>query len=238
MRDRQIYRKGFGKQDAPSSKIEISIPDLDDILDPPADYDDVDDTDDVDDNDDSDTDWDDTEWSSVLGTTTDDTYKNEYFDFGFNAGSWIFTSDEELLKLNNFDTDSDKTIAEQIEDANLIFDMQAASPDMRQNVGVNFEKLSMINELLLDEQSYLEAQEEDIKSVLEDMGVHDLDVYIGEKNFAGESYPAAIVTGTLAGMDYYQVDVCVKNGRYIANIAVTVLGNDTIDDVLAKFHKL
>ena len=106
-----------------------------------------------------------------LGKTENNTYNNEFLGLSCTLPSdWVFYTDEQILELNNIIGDVlGEEIAQQLKNANVIYDMVASSQTEGSSLNVTLEKLSAVQMINLDIKQALEAQFDTMKSSYQNM---------------------------------------------------------------------
>lgn len=172
------------------------------------------------------------------GVVENNVYTSNILGMKFELPSeWAFFTDEEILNLNNITEDIvDEEIAKKLESANIIYDMYAISEE-EASVNINFESLSVTNQLLLDEGDYVEIGQKDLKPALESMGYSGIETTTGTGEIAGETHPAIEVTANINGIPFYEKVIAKKCGKYMACITIASFGENLISDILAQFSK-
>ncbi len=100
-----------------------------------------------------------------MGDAVSNTYKNDFLGISCTLPSeWVFYTDKQILQLNNIVGDViDDKVAEQLKNANIIYDMYATVPAAGNSININMEKLSALQVLNLNIKNTLEAQIDTIK---------------------------------------------------------------------------
>ena len=175
------------------------------------------------------------------GVITGNAYENEFLGLGVELGDdWVFYSDEQIATLYGFTTDLlEEDFGEYLKNATVIYDMHAANNVDASNIGINFEKLSVLGEVqTANMEVYLTSVMPTVVNSLETIGCTDVsyelcDVKIGDNTFKGAKTKA-----TMSGIQLYQMIVCTKCDGYIANITVTSYLTDTTQSILDRFYSL
>lgn len=175
-----------------------------------------------------------------LGTSANNTYENKFLGIGCKLDSdWTFYTDDEILEMNNIMKDAvGEEYAEAIENAEIIYDMYALTSDSLKTVNVNIQNLGLIYGKVLDEDAYIDAALDSTKGALESMGMENVAMKKTTVTFAGETHGAIAIAGEISGIKLYEKLVCIKVGKYMANITVASYIDDSTDEVLSAFYAL
>jgi len=182
----------------------------------------------------------DDEFKIGLGNSTANTYKNEFIGVSCTLDSdWTFLTQEEIYELNNLTNDMlDEKIAESIESANLIYDMQATT-EAGDNVAANIEKLSILNSAIHDEESYIDASLPQLKTSLEDIGITVTKSEKIELEFIGKKTFGCYIVGTASnGVTIYEKLACIKKGSYVYVVAAASSTDGKVDEILNQFKAI
>ena len=179
-----------------------------------------------------------TEEDPQLGSYADGVYTNDFIGIRCSLGEdWHIYSEDEMAQL--FGTvaglTTDEDLAALLESANVAYLFYAAADDGLVTINITLEKLSVLNGLLLDEQSYVELSAEQLPAALESMGMSGVAAETGSISFAGGEHAGLTVHGALSGVDFYERLVCVKVGSYMAIITVASYYEDVTTELLGMF---
>lgn len=172
-----------------------------------------------------------------LGETKNNSYKNEFLGLSCTLPSeWVFYTEEEILELNDIVKDAvDEDVAEAIENATIIYDMYASNPNDYSSVNVNMEKHSSVQIAALNLKTVLESQFETIIDTYENMGYTNVQVKYEKITVDGKEFDGAVITADIADYEFSSVVFCFKKGRYIANVTVGALSDETMKSILGCF---
>lgn len=175
-----------------------------------------------------------------MGKSTGNVYENEFLGLGCKLDSdWVFLTDEEIAQLNGATIDMlDDEMAELMENANVIYDMQATAGDSLAMVSVNFENLGLLYGKVLSEESYVDLSIPNIETAMKSAGATIISNEKATFEVGGKTRNGIKLHTTINGVDIYQSLICIKCGDYMANVAVTTYLEDTTADLLAKFYAL
>lgn len=168
------------------------------------------------------------------------TYENSFIGLGCTLSSdWIFYDDEQIREINNFSADlAGEDIAEQIKKADLVYDMYAMNQDGTCNINVNLQKAPALQLAALNVADALESQMPMLKTGLENMGYENISCTLAKVTVAGKEYDAIKVTGSLSGMNLYNVIFSKKCSGYLASITVGSFGDDQTGEILGCFYNV
>lgn len=165
-----------------------------------------------------------------LGTTANNTYKNEFLGISCTLSSdWVFYTDEEILELNNFVGEAaGEAFQETLENADVIQDMYASYQGGMATLNVGMQKLSALQVAGLDMKASLEAQFPTIKEALENMGCTNVQLKYEKITVNGKEFDGATVEASISGIPLYESLLCFIKGRYYVTVtACTLQTNDT-----------
>lgn len=174
-----------------------------------------------------------------FGEVSANVYENKLIGLGCELSSdWTFQSDEEIMAMNNLALDNmDADLAEMVEDATLIYDMAATYSDGMSSVNVNLENVGVAGYALYSEKDSLENAQSMLPDTFESMGYENVVTELTTVTVAGQEFDALTTSANIGDFEMHQL-VFVKKcgGRYFANISVTTVGEDFIQDVLDTFY--
>lgn len=172
-----------------------------------------------------------------LGKTEGSVYKNDFLGLGCTLPEgWEFYTDEQILAMNNITGEIlDADVAEQLKNANIIYDMMAINAYDGSNINVNLEKFNALQILALDIKASLEAQMGTIKSSYETMGYTDVNVEYQQVTVDGKAYDALVITAKAQEIDISCVVFSFIKGNYMANVSVFTYKPENIDTLLGYF---
>lgn len=175
--------------------------------------------------------------SFALGKVADNQYTNEFLGITCTLDEqWTFYTDEQIKEVNNITADMlDEDIAEQLENANFVYDMMAAS-ESGASINVNIENVGLSG-VAMTAETYLSMQMDTVKTGLEQMGFSDVVIENKTYDFAGNSEEGLYIHASVNGVTFEEAVVVLKRGMRFANISVGTLDGD-IDSILAMFEAL
>ncbi len=167
------------------------------------------------------------------------TYVNN--DIGVSAtfdSDWTVSPRSELATLTGVVADNmnDEQLAELIRQSQTFFDLSASSNDLLRSVNIVYEDLGAVNGLLISEEEYLDASFASIEASAESIGYTESTITKTTASIAGKSHPAVAIKGTISGIQVYQLQLCIKSGRYILVLTCTSYLDDVTGDILGMFH--
>ena len=175
-----------------------------------------------------------------MGSTSNNTYENKFLGIGCKLDSgWTFLSDAEIRQANNISQDLvGEELASQLENADIIYDMQATKSNSSANIVLNIEKLSTIQGAIMSEDEYATNAIDGLVQGLESAGLTNVKATKVSANFAGGTHAAIDVSGEVNGVTVYEKIICYKKGKYIAAIAFASYIDNTTEEMLSYFYAL
>ncbi len=177
-----------------------------------------------------------------FGTTTANKYESNFLGLGAELGeSWEFYTDDQIMTLNNLTLDMlDEDIRERLSEADVIYDMYAVNTDNAQSVNIVFEKLGLVNSVVMSEDQYIEATLADTALVdaLESVGYTDITAEKSTATVGGKERKSIKITAQINGILFYEELACLKVGDYIGVITVASVNEDNTADIFAEFYNI
>ena len=172
-----------------------------------------------------------------LGKATNNTYKNDFLGITCTLPSeWVFYNDEQILKLNNIVGDVvDKDVAEQLKNANIIYDMYATYQNEGSSININLEKLNAAQIITLDIKKTLEAQIDSIKSTYQNMGYTDINAAYQKITISGKEFDGLKISAKIQGINFYTTVFTFRKGSYLANVSLGSLQTDKTNTFAGYF---
>lgn len=181
----------------------------------------------------------------VMGVYTADTntYENDFIGIGCKLDSdWEVFSTEQIAQLNGLMASqmTDEALAKQLEDSGVLQPFYAQKEEGLVTMNIALENLGVLYGSTMDEQQYAEQAVKQVAPTLESLGLGmtNIKTEIGKLTFAGKEHVAIFVSANIQGFSFYETMVCIKTGRYIANITAGSYFTDTTKDSLALFYGL
>ena len=175
-----------------------------------------------------------------MGSTSNNTYENKFLGIGCKLDSgWTFLSDAEIRQANNISQDLvGEELASQLENADIIYDMQATKSNSSANIVLNIEKLSTIQGAIMSEDEYATNAIDGLVQGLESAGLTNVKATKVSANFAGGTHVAIDVSGEVSGVTVYEKIICYKKGKYIAAITFASYIDNTTEEMLSYFYAI
>ncbi len=172
-----------------------------------------------------------------LGSATGSVYKSDFLGLTFTAPEgWVFSTDEEIRELNQITEEYyGEELAEQLKEANIVYDMNASDPTNGSSANINLEKFSALQIATMDIKATMEAQKSALISTYENMGFTNTVVEYKKVTVDGKSFDGMQLTSEISGVAFYATIFSFKKGNYLATVTVGCLQTDTIADLLDCF---
>lgn len=173
-----------------------------------------------------------------FGTTVGGTYENKFIGLGCTLGSdWSYKSDAEIRELNQMTLDMvGDELANQIENAQVLYDMAAYHSNQADNIIVTLEKLTLAQVIATNLETMYEQSGPQVVSALSNMGYANVEWTVTEATVGGKTFAAMKVTSTINEVPMYQLSVATKCGKYIASVAITTFAEDKTQSILDAFY--
>lgn len=155
-----------------------------------------------------------------MGVTADNTYRSEFLGLGCTLGSdWTFYSEDQLLTMSNITASLiPEDLAKAIESAQYYFDMYAANQKTGSSVNVVMNNIGLLYGTLINMDTFIEASISQITSGMEQIGATDVTAVQDKFQLAGNSYDGINIACKINGADFYETQVEIVKGGYIASI--------------------
>lgn len=176
-----------------------------------------------------------------MGNTVGGTYKSEFLGIGLTLDSnWTYATKDELLAQIDLTADAfdDEDIQGQIKNANMFYDMLAASNDGYANMNIVVQNVGVLYGKVLDEDTYIKMNVEQMPGQLAAAGMEVQSCEAGTIEFAGETRNTIVLHSISSGVDVYQICIIMKIDSYFANITVTSYVEDITADLAAMFYAI
>lgn len=173
-----------------------------------------------------------------MGTTSGLTYENKFIGIGCKLKSgWSFYSDTQIKELNNVTKDmAGEEFKQAMENATIVYDMYASSSNQVDSINVNLEKVDPKLLANLDVSKNLENSFSLIKQSLENIGYTNVSYKMGTVSIEDKSFVCMTITSQIQGINFYQKSICIKCNGYLANVTLSSLELDTINDLVESFY--
>lgn len=169
-----------------------------------------------------------------LGKTSGGTYTNDFLGLTFNLPTgWQFYSDEQILALNNIVGDYiDESIAEQLKNANIIYDMYAINHSNGNSINITMEKLNAVQAMNLDIKAILEGQSSNITTMFQKMGISNISIKYQKVTVGGKEHDGLVISGTSSSVSIYETMIAYQRGDYLVYITACSTQTDTSLSIL------
>lgn len=174
-----------------------------------------------------------------LGSTTGGVYQNTFIGIGCKFdSSWVIYSDEEIREVNELTMDSlSDEYAEQLANAAVLYDF-FASTENGDSININLEKVTAIQALAIDTETYVDMSISSLEDALAGTGVANVKAEKVKRTFAGEETFSATISMTIEGVPFYETVVCLKRGNYFVSITVGAFEQSHVNEILNRFYAL
>ena len=180
----------------------------------------------------------------ALGTISEGQYVQTFFHMQAELSDpWSFYDREQMAEANTLFADAadDSGIKKIIDEGNPYLDMIAANSMAAETVNVSITKMPGSSNLT-DVSEYIETLYPDIEEQLSAQGLSNIHVEKTVAAFMGEEMTATMISAD-APVDesstypYYELQVYVKEGRYVACVTATSMIQNTTQEVLDQFSR-
>lgn len=175
-----------------------------------------------------------------LGTVNGLTWENEFIGIGCTMDDdWTFKTDDEILAMNKLTQDMvTDDLADLLKDADLVYDMAAATGTDLSNMMVTLQKLNSLQLAALNIANELEKSYDISESSLINMGCANLTHSISTITFDGKTFDALVISASISGLTMNQTTFAIKCNGYLASISVTTVGEYDMADLIDNFYVL
>ena len=179
------------------------------------------------------------EKSLELGSVAGGKYENDYFGFGCELDeNWTYATEEELGSMiqstaDNFD---DEDIKNNMLKADMFYDMVSYYSDGVTNINVVVQNIGVMYGAVIDTDAIVDQA---IKSLPDQLAAASMTSVSCDKitvDFAGQQCVAINMHNTVNGVDVYQLQVYVKEGKYVAAVTFSSTLEDNIDIMRQFFY--
>ena len=176
-----------------------------------------------------------TEPDFSMGKSTGNTYNNNFLGLSCTLpADWVFYTDEQIKQLNNVVGDyMDESVKDQLKNATVIYDMQAATQGS--SVGVNMEKLNALQIAGLNIKQVLESQIPTIKDMYSQMGYTVTKAEYDKVTVDGKEFDCIKLTAKIQGMDFVLVSFAFRKSNYLATVTVGTVDASQLNAILGYF---
>lgn len=180
-----------------------------------------------------------TEPAFAVGSSSGNRYENTFLGIGCALDeNWTFLSDEQIRENNAAAADmmADE-YQEQVQDADVVYDMMANHQNEVDTLSLNMEKLSGAAKLVTEEQ-YAQLSLEGLEGSLSSMGIENIQTSVEQISFAGGTHACIRLEGEYSGVKVYESLVCFKRGGYMALACACTWMEDGTQAILDSFYAL
>ena len=172
-----------------------------------------------------------------LGKSENNIYNNNFLGLSCTLPKeWIFYTDEQMLEINNIVGEIvDDKVAEQLQKANVFYDMFATVPAEGSSINVTMEKLNILQATALNIKATLEAQIGTLKSTYENMGYTDVNISYQKITVDNKEFDSLKIIAKVQGISFYTTMFAFKKSNYMANVSIGSLQADEIQAILSYF---
>lgn len=177
--------------------------------------------------------------SFQLGTINGGVYENSYLGIGISFDdSWSIYDEEQLAQLIGWTAEQydDEKYAEQIESADLFYDLFASADEGLVSVNVVIQNLGLLYGTVMDEDKIVDMTLEQMDEQLQSAGFSDISAEKVTVDFAGAERTGIKSSSLYQGTDYFTQQVFIKHGKYMAIFTVSSFFEDITGDVLSQFY--
>ena len=173
------------------------------------------------------------------GTTTGNTYTNEYFGFTCTLDeSWVFLDRDQISQVTGqvsdiLDSDS---LSDVYASGKVVIEMYAGNTE-GSTVNVTVENLGVVNGAVYDEIGYVDVSLKSLPDQMTTAGYSDVSAEMVTMTFAGAQHYGISLSGKVNGSTLYETLVCIKEGNYMAVVTFATFGEDAAD-TMACFKAL
>lgn len=175
------------------------------------------------------------------GNCENGVYTNNFAGIRFTKpDDWFAWTDEEIAELMGVTQEllqnDGANINPKLLELQMIYDAFVQNPSTGTNVQVIFENLSLVmGGANITEQDYLDitwSQLEALTTI-----VYEREGDVSAYNICGKEYQGVKVKSTMNEMEMEQYYCVRKQGKYMVNIILTVLGGDHAEDIFSNFSQ-
>lgn len=177
----------------------------------------------------------------LMGYYSGTTYNNAFLGIQCKLDeNWTVATEEELAQLNGLTADiiSDEALAEQLRNSGVVQAFYAMADDGLVVMNIVLENLGLLYGTVLDEERYVDLSLDQLVTALESAGLSDVTTEADTVTFAGSEHAAIRVHGTMSGVDFYELLVCVKVDSYMSVITLASYYEDITDSLAALYSPI
>lgn len=176
-----------------------------------------------------------------LGNIDGDTYSSKFSGIQCTVPEgWIYYSSDQMKELNGnvYDELGDEDIKEALKNGDVIYDMYVINKFTGQNINVVIENMGFVNGRLLNEASYFDQSEKQIKISIEGMGYNEVATERNTVDMAGKKREGLALTAMLQELPMYQQLIAIQKGNYMICITFTCFEENTLPEMMGYFKEL
>ena len=173
------------------------------------------------------------------GTTTGNTYTNEYFGFTCTLDeSWVFLDRDQISQVTGQVSDilGSDSLSDVYASGKVVMEMYAGNTE-GSTVNVTVENLGVVNGAVYDEIGYVDVSLKSLPDQMTTAGYSDVSAEMVTVTFAGAQHYGISLSGKVNGSTLYETLVCIKEGNYMAVVTFATFGEDAAD-TMACFKAL
>lgn len=174
-----------------------------------------------------------------LGVVNGGTYENAYFGFGCSLDAeWSYADEDALLGMvqSTADLIDDEDSKDRLLNADMFYDMAVTYSDGVTKMNVVVQNINAVYGMLLDEEDIVDAA---VKQLPDQLAAASMEVQSCEAStveFAGAQHSCVYVHSLISGIDFYQLQIYVKNGNYISFVTLSSPLEENLDAMLTFFY--
>ncbi|MBR4057990.1 MAG: hypothetical protein IKK00_07685 [Oscillospiraceae bacterium] len=175
-----------------------------------------------------------------LGTVSGQVWENEYLGLGCEfPDSWFFSSEQEIAELNGMTLEYiPEDFAEQMENADIVYDMLARSQAGMANVNVNFQKLTALQILTFDVRDTIEGTLGVVKEAYENMGYTNVSASLEEVQIDGKALDCMYLHADMGDSEIYVKAFMVLCDRHVANVTIAASSEAELQQIAECYYWL
>ncbi|MBR6561951.1 MAG: hypothetical protein IKK78_02975 [Oscillospiraceae bacterium] len=176
----------------------------------------------------------------ALGTVSGQVWENEYLGLGCKfPDSWVFSSEQEIAELNGMTLEYiPEDFAEQMENADIVYDMLARSQAGMANVNVNFQKLTALQILTFDVRDTIEGTLGVVKEAYENMGYTNVSASLEEVQIDGKALDCMYLHADMGDSEIYVKAFMVLCDRHVANVTIAASSEAELQQIAECYYWL
>lgn len=167
-------------------------------------------------------------------------YENSLYRFIFrNDGSWHVADRAELAEIQNLNVDemTDEVFETLMQKYGSAMIFYCRSENGEKNVNITLNDMRFNDGLILSEEEFLGNSEDLTVWELEHMGLTDVEIEVTDVRIAGVFHRAFAISCDRNGEDFYELQLAIRSGKYMAAFTFVSLGEPVGDDMLSMFEE-